>query len=93
MKIDQFVDLVCEVALKQTGMSVLEDLEFSPHDYFDSGAGTEDQVGHATEAVLRFAETNGLPVAEYWCEGPVSRAEHLQDLSSVVLQMFREKDE
>ena len=62
MKIDQFVSLVCETALKKTGMSVEADLDFSPHDYFDSGAGLVDQVDHASEAVVCFAEGNGLRI-------------------------------
>ena len=99
MKIDQFVSLVCETALKKTGMSVEADLDFSPHDYFDSGAGLVDQVDHASEAVVCFAEGNGLRrtdrAAMYSWEyaGPRDRTELLSELSAYIHQVFRDRDE
>ena len=99
MKIDQFVSLVCATALKKTGMSVEADLDFSPHDYFDDGAGVVDQVDHASEAVVCFAEGNGLritdtPLMHSWhYAGPRDRTELLRELSAYIHQVFKDKDE
>ena len=65
MKMDKFVTVVCEFVLKKTGLSVEQDDDFSPQEYFDDGAGQLEQIDAASLAVLNFAERNGLMVGAW----------------------------